>query len=102
MLVQRIVYNVLDYLGDIGGLYGTFNGFSAVFSLILNFNGAYHLLTSQLFSVQTNIFKTKPKEQEQKPSDNNLRRPSQVNLFANKLAGQINSQAEKQSNIKEF
>ena len=55
MLVQRIVYNVLDYLGDIGGLFGTFNGAAAAFSLILNFNGAYHLLTSSLFSVQTKI-----------------------------------------------
>ena len=39
VFVQRIVYNVLDYLGDIGGLYGTFNGLATIVSLILNFNG---------------------------------------------------------------
>ena len=51
LLIQRIVYNVLDYLGDIGGLFGTFTGLATTFSLILNFNGVYHLLTSQLFRV---------------------------------------------------
>ena len=66
MQFQRIVYNVLDYLGDIGGLYGTLTGAAAVFSLILNFNGAYHLLTSQLFSVQTNVVAEKKIAQ---PSD---------------------------------
>ena len=55
LLVQRIVYNVLDYLGDIGGLFGTFNGLANTFSLIMNFNGVYHLLTSSLFSVETKI-----------------------------------------------
>ena len=58
LVIQRIVYNVLDYLGDIGGLFGTFNGFGALTSLILNFNGVYHLLTSSLFSVETKITNT--------------------------------------------
>ena len=46
------MYNVLDYLGDIGGLFGTFTGFATIFSLVLNFNGVYHLLTSMLFKVE--------------------------------------------------
>ena len=53
LLVTRTVYNVLDYLGDIGGLFGTFSGLASVFTLILNFNGVYHLMTSSLFSVET-------------------------------------------------
>ena len=55
LLVTRTVYNVLDYLGDIGGLFGTFSGLASVFTLILNFNGVYHLMTSSLFSVETDI-----------------------------------------------
>ena len=49
LLVQRIVYSSLDFLADVGGLYGAFNGFASTVSLILNFNGLYHLLTSTLF-----------------------------------------------------
>ena len=55
LYIQRIVYNTLDYLGDIGGLFGTFNGFATAFSLILNFNGVYHMLTSNLFRAQTSV-----------------------------------------------
>ena len=53
--VTRVAYGLLDYLADIGGLFGTFNGFATVTTLVLNFNGVYHLLTSGLFSVETNI-----------------------------------------------
>ena len=53
--VQRIVYNTLDYLGDIGGLFGSFNAIATAFSLIMNFNGVYHMLTSSLFKVQTSV-----------------------------------------------
>ncbi len=59
LLVTRAVYSSLDYLADIGGLFGTFNGFANTLSLILNFNGVYHLLTSSLFSVETQISKNK-------------------------------------------
>ena len=59
MLVTRAVYSALDYLADIGGLFGTFNGFATTISLILNFNGVYHLLTSSLFKAKTNITKKK-------------------------------------------
>lgn len=62
VLVQRIVYNMLDFLGDIGGLYGAFNGVATVLCLVLNFNGEYHLLTSSLFSVQTKVAKDVPIE----------------------------------------
>lgn len=55
LVIQRIVYNLLDYLGDIGGLFGTFTGLATTFSLILNYNGVYHLLTSSLFQVETRI-----------------------------------------------
>lgn len=51
------MYGLLDYLADIGGLFGTFNGFSTVFTLILSYNGVYHLLTSGLFSVETNVIR---------------------------------------------
>ena len=53
--IHRIVYNILDYLGDIGGLFGTFTALATVFSLILNYNGVYHLLTSSLFKLETKI-----------------------------------------------
>lgn len=60
--VSRVAYGFLDYLADIGGLFGTFNGFATVVTLILNFNGVYHLLTSGLFTVETDIIKReKPK-----------------------------------------
>jgi len=45
----------LDYLGDIGGLFGTFTGLASVFTLILNFNGVYHLMTASLFTAETSI-----------------------------------------------
>jgi len=57
LLVTRAVYSTLDYLADIGGLFGTFNGFATTISLILNFNGVYHLLTSSMFKAKTNITK---------------------------------------------
>lgn len=49
------MYSSLDFLGDIGGLYGTFNGFASTFTLLLNFNGVYHLLTSKLFKAETRV-----------------------------------------------
>ena len=54
-LIHRSVYSLLDYLGDIGGLFGIFSGLASLFSLIMNFNGVYHLLTSSLFRVQTDF-----------------------------------------------
>lgn len=53
--IVRVVYNILDYLGDIGGLFGTFNGLATVFSLVMNYNGVYHLLTSSLFQVTSSL-----------------------------------------------
>lgn len=48
---------MLDYLADIGGLFGTFNGFATIFTIAVTYNGVYHLLTSGLFSVETNVIK---------------------------------------------
>lgn len=47
--ISRTAYGMLDYLADIGGLFGTFNGFATVFILIVSYNGVYHLLASGLF-----------------------------------------------------
>ena len=67
--VSRVAYGFLDYLADIGGLYGTFNGFATVITLILNYNGVYHLLTSGLFTVETDIIKReKPKYKGSNPA----------------------------------
>ena len=49
----RITYTFLDYLRDIGGLLGSLYGFFTVIVFFMNFNGLYHLLTSQLFRVQS-------------------------------------------------
>ena len=97
--MQRIVYSFLDYLGDIGGLFGTFNGFAGTVSLILNFNGLYHLLTSSLFRVESKISKAAKTatngEEEKKES-----RVS--NLLAKGLLANLNKQADKAANIREF
>jgi len=49
VLISRNVYSLLEFVGDIGGIFGSFNGLATVFSLIMNFNGVYHLLTSALY-----------------------------------------------------
>ena len=51
LLIQRIAYNSFDFLADIGGLFVIFTGIATIASLIINFNGVYYLLTSQLFKV---------------------------------------------------
>ena len=43
---RRITYTILDYLRDIGGLLGSFNGIFTGLIFIVNFNGLYHWLTS--------------------------------------------------------
>ena len=43
---------LLDYLRDIGGLFGALNAISAALVFILNFNGLNQFLTSRLFNVQ--------------------------------------------------
>ena len=35
--VSRVAYGLLDYLADIGGLFGTFNGFATVFTIIVSY-----------------------------------------------------------------
>ena len=103
MLVQRIVYNVLDYLGDIGGLFGTFNGLANTFSLIMNFNGVYHLLTSSLFSVETKIVNPNgPNVQNGGSPDSPERRKRGVTLMASALGGVLNKMSSKAANISEF
>ena len=47
----RTTYTLLDYLRDIGGLLGAFNGVFSGIVFILNFNGLYQLMTSRLFKV---------------------------------------------------
>ena len=49
----RTTYGLLDFLRDIGGLFGAFNAIFGSIVFILNFNGLYQLLTSTLFRVQT-------------------------------------------------
>ena len=49
----RTTYSLLDYLRDIGGLFGAFNAIFGSIVFILNFNGLYQLLTSTLFRVQS-------------------------------------------------
>jgi hypothetical protein len=44
---------MLDYLRDIGGLFGAFNAIFGSIVFILNFNGMFQMLTSTLFRVQT-------------------------------------------------
>ena len=50
---DRRTYTILDYLRDIGGLLGSFNGIFTGLIFIVNFNGLYHWLTSQLYTVQS-------------------------------------------------
>ena len=50
-LYTRTTYSLLDYLRDIGGLFGAFNAIFGSIVFVLNFNGLYHLLTSTMFRV---------------------------------------------------
>ena len=50
-LYTRTTYSLLDYLRDIGGLFGAFNAIFGAIVFILNFNGLYQLLTSTMFRV---------------------------------------------------
>ena len=38
---QRITYSLLDYLRDIGGLFGAFNAIITVIVFVLNFNAMH-------------------------------------------------------------
>jgi len=49
----RESYGLLDYLRDIGGLFGAFNAIFGTIVFILNFNGLYQLITSTMFRVQS-------------------------------------------------
>ena len=97
LLIQRIVYSILDYLGDIGGLFGTFTGLATAFSLILNFHGVYHLLTSLLFKVETPNMNSSQKANTSTNGAEGLK-----SLFASKLAAELNSRIDKTTNIQEF
>ena len=48
---SRVIYTLLAYLRDIGGLFGAFNGIFGSLIFILTFNGLYQLLTSRLYRV---------------------------------------------------
>ena len=47
----RTSYTFMDLLRDVGGLLGALNGVFSSIIFILNFNGLYWWLTSQLFRV---------------------------------------------------
>lgn len=52
-MYTRSTYSLLDYLRDIGGLFGAFNAIFGSIVFVLNLNGLYQLLTSTMFRVQT-------------------------------------------------
>lgn len=101
--MQRIIYSFLDYLGDIGGLYGSFNGMASVVSLLLNFNGVYHLLTSSLFRVETKIVPSINSADKRKSvfvhSDTAAK---SLDIFAGRLGGMLNKISSKANSISEF
>ena len=49
----RTAYSLLDFLRDIGGLFGAFNAIFTGIVWVLNFNGIYQWLSSNLFKVQS-------------------------------------------------
>ena len=49
--VSRVVYNILGFLRDVGGLWGALQGIFNGIVFILTFNGLYQLLTSRLYRV---------------------------------------------------
>ena len=49
----RTAYSLLDFLRDIGGLYGAFNAIFTGIVLVLNYDGMYQWLSSILFKVQS-------------------------------------------------
>ena len=52
-IYTRTAYALLDFLRDIGGLFGAFNAIFTGIVLILNFDGMYQWLSSMLFRVQS-------------------------------------------------
>ena len=48
---QRIVYTILGFLRDVGGLWGALTGIFNGIAFVLTFNGLYQLLTSLLYRV---------------------------------------------------
>ena len=54
---KRVVYSLLDYFANVGGLFVIFNRIGLVFTLCLSYNGVYHKLTSDLFKVETNVIR---------------------------------------------
>ena len=96
--IQRIVYSFLDYLGDIGGLFGILTGFASTFSLILNFNGVYHLLTSVLFSVESKVAVASKQRAEDlsglSSSVGSRRKSISINMLAKGIVGRVNKQAD--------
>lgn len=47
----RVIYTLLAFLRDIGGLFGAFNGIFGGIIFILTFNALYQQLTSRLYRV---------------------------------------------------
>ena len=96
MMVRRVLDNTFDFFGDIGGLYGTLNGFAFSFSFLMNYNGVYHLLTSRLFKSHTGIAKAQAKKR--KP----VLRKAMSSILADKLGSKIDKDFDKVANISEF
>lgn len=63
----RVTYTFLDYMRDIGGLFGAFNAIFGALIFILNFNGLYQFITSRLFQVQTFEYSVLDKNQKDNP-----------------------------------
>lgn len=98
LTVQRIVYTMLDYLGDIGGLYGTFNGFCIVMNLFLNFNGVYHLLTSSTYQVQSKISNLNLQNFNRQSSSGN----ANLSMLMQSIGKKLDEQMESSANIQEY
>ena len=52
---ERTIYNVLDFLGDIGGLLDALNYIGAFFVWILTGNGLAQYMVSRVFKIDKNI-----------------------------------------------
>ncbi len=86
----RTTYNLLDYLRDIGGLFGALNAIFGAIVFVLNFDGLYQLLTSTLFRVQTLDQASQNMRLQRMRGKNQLQRSLSLSL-AKKVTGTIDS-----------
>ena len=95
----RSAYTILDFLRDIGGLFGAVHGIFSAFVFLLNFESLYQWLTSQLFRVQ---LKDDYQIGQSNRSDERRNGPVMLEKVASRIKDSISKDLDKNVSIQRF